>query len=104
MIIASLLAIAWLVSCVSFITWWTLRNGYDTLDLGDDPDPPRKKLVPMPQDASDLVVVSCACGMYELPDKFSITSDPYGLGGRRHTYTRCAPAPDRWGSQTMEEE
>jgi len=103
MLLASLLAIAWLVSCVLFILWFALRRDYDPVDYDNDASP-SKKLVPMPQDASDLVVVSCACGMYELPDKFSITSDPYSLGGRRHTYTKCTPAPDRWGSPTMEEE
>lgn len=104
MLLASLLAIAWLVICVTFVLWWALKSDYDPVDYGNDASPTKKKLVPMPQDASDLVVVSCACGMYELPDKFSITSDPYSLGGRRHTYTKCTPVPDRWGLPTMEEE
>jgi len=103
MLLASLLAAAWLILSVSFLVWWAVKRPFEQADLTDQPAS-SKKLVPMPQDASDLVVVPCACGMYELPDKFSITSDPYSLGGRRHTYNKCTPVPDRWGSTTMEEE
>lgn len=70
MLLASAIAVAFLVISALAITMWALQT-----------------TVPMADDVDHAIV--CACGMHELCDMFTPYFDHDDGSGRWHTYAKC---------------